>query len=376
MTLFERVAAPRPVGAGLLLQPSGLLVLEQLGLAAQISASGARVDRLLGTTPGGRAVMDLRYADAGADVHGIGVHRGLLSDALWSAVQQAGISARKGTAVDAVEQTDDRVRIALAGVGHAGDFDLAVIADGTFSQLRSQLPIPHTVTVYPWGAWWAVLPDPELRFQGVLRQTYHRASRMLGIMPIGRLPSPALDATPHVTLFWSVRRDIEATLRTRGLEAWKSAVLALAPEVESLVAQISDFGQLIFSTYADVRMHPWHHGRVVVIGDAAHATSPQLGQGANLALVDALALARSLEAQTGVAAALSNYSTKRRAHLNYYQWASSVLTPVFQSNARVLPLLRDALMPVLCRMPGARGPMLATLTGRKAGFLWGKLKLD
>lgn len=369
VTLFERVATPRPVGAGLLLQPIGLLVLEKLGLASQIRTNGARVDRLLGTTAAGRKVIDLRYADAEPDLHGVGIHRGALSDTLWSAVRASGVTLRRGAAVDAVEQGDDCMRVRQDSAAAAEEFDVAVIADGTFSQLRAQIAIPHEVIVYPWGAWWAILRDPDLRYQGVLRQTYRSAAQMLGVMPVGRLPAH------HVTLFWSVRRADEAPLRERGLQAWKEMVLDLAPAVEPLTAQITDFDQLVFATYADVRMFPWHHQRVVIIGDAAHATSPQLGQGANLALVDALVLARCLALDVNATVALAVYSAARRAHLNYYQQASSLLTPLFQSDSRVLPVLRDLIMPVACHMPGLRGQMLSTLSGSKTGWLWGRLRL-
>ena len=376
VTLFERVTAPGPVGAGLLIQPTGLYVLEQLGLAAPVRACGARVDRLLGATPRGRTVMDLRYADLAPGWHGIGIHRGALSDTLWSAVQAAGITLRLGAAVDMVEQRDGHVRIRQHAAAIFERFDLAVVADGTFSQLRAQIAIPHEITVYPWGAWWTILRDPDLRFQGALRQRYRRAAQMLGVMPVGRLPAPAADLVPHVTLFWSVRRTDEATLRARGIQAWKDEVLTLAPEVAPLLAQVAAFDQLIFATYADVRMVPWHHQRVVVIGDAAHATSPQLGQGANLALIDALVLARCLVAQPEIIPALAAYTAARRAHLNYYQSASSLLTPIFQSEARLLPLLRDVLMPLACRVPGLRMQMLSTLAGSKAGWLWGSLNLE
>lgn len=376
VTLFERVAAPGPVGAGLLIQPTGLYVLEQLGLAARIRASGARVDRLLGATARGRNVMDLRYADLAPGWHGIGIHRRALSGTLWSAVQAAPITLRLGAAVDMVEQRDGHVRVRQHAAAVFERFDLAVVADGTFSQLRAQIAIPHEITVYPWGAWWTILRDPDLRFQGALRQRYRRATQMLGVMPVGPLPTPAADAAQHVTLFWSVRRNNEAALRARGLEAWKDEVLALAPEAAPLLAQIAGLDQLTFATYADVRMVPWHHRRVVVIGDAAHATSPQLGQGANLALIDALVLARCLAAAPEVVPALAAYTAARRAHLDYYQSASSLLTPVFQSDARLLPLLRDLLMPLACRLPGLRGQMLSTLAGSKAGWLWGALQLE
>ncbi|MFS8085894.1 MAG: FAD-dependent monooxygenase [Acidobacteriota bacterium] len=105
------------------------------------------------------------------------------------------------------------------------------------------------------------------------------------------------------------------------------------------------------------------------VTDAAHATSPQLEQGAYLASVDALVLARSLVRHDDVAAELATYTKARRAHLDYYQRASSLLIPAFQSDARLLPFVRHLLMPLACHMSGLRGQMLSTLTGNKAVFL-------
>jgi 2-polyprenyl-6-methoxyphenol hydroxylase-like FAD-dependent oxidoreductase len=82
-------------------------------------------------------------------------------------------------------------------------------------------------------------------------------------------------------------------------------------------------------------------GPFALIGDAAHATSPQLGQGANNALLDALALADALDATGDVAQALASYAHIRRRHVRFYQLASAAMTPFFQSDSRVLADLRD-----------------------------------
>ena len=92
ITLYERFEAPRPIGSGLLLQPTGLAVLAELGLAAEIAASGAVVHRLFGRNTHGQVVLDARYSDLhGAEAFGIGIHRASLFGALYDAVQEAGI---------------------------------------------------------------------------------------------------------------------------------------------------------------------------------------------------------------------------------------------------------------------------------------------
>jgi len=123
-----------------------------------------------------------------------------------------------------------------------------------------------------------------------------------------------------------------------------------------------------------VQMRHWHDARMVCIGDSAHATSPQLGQGANLALIDAMTLASCFAETSAVEAALVLYSQRRRAHLRYYQGASKLLTPFFQSDSRIASTLRDIALGPLCRMPIAREQMAMTLSGSKTGWLFGKLQ--
>src|SRR3546814_7115804 len=86
---------------------------------------------------------------------------------------------------------------------------------------------------------------------------------------------------------------------------------------------------LPISRYRDTIMRRWHRGRVVLIGDAAHAMSPQLGQGVNMALLDAKAFTAALRDTASMETALDTYQRERRAHVWIYQLWSRWLTPVF-----------------------------------------------
>ena len=368
VTLHERVATPSPVGAGLLIQPTGMAVLQALGLLDGILAKGAHIDQLYGTSHTGRVVMDLRYSDWRATAFGLGLHRGVLFNALWRALGPQGVEVRTGSDVTQMDDRGTSVMLRSAA-GDLGSYDLVVLADGTRSALREQLGIAHRAKPYPWGAVWAVLPDPQQNYRGCLRQWYRRAGQMLGVMPTGAGPANEL---PVVSMFWSLRADRLATWRAMGLAAWKREVADLAPETRNLLAHIGSAEQMTWANYSDVVMRQWHRGRVVVIGDCAHAMSPQLGQGANLALIDAQTLAASLRTESDPALALKHYSRTRRAHLRYYQLASRWLTPVYQSDHTLIPWLRDGLTNLTCKLPFARGQMLDTLAGVKAGVLVGK----
>lgn len=364
--VFERVPDPAPVGAGLLLQPTGTAVLDRLGLLEPVRARGAVIERLHGETAAGRQVMELSYRDLGSGVHGLGVHRGVLFGALSGALAERGIPVRLGA-----EVTDFSAGVLETADGTChGPYDLVVAADGARSCLRAQSGLVVRDRCYPWGALWTILDDPTDHHGGVLSQVYSGTRTMLGFLASGR---PA--GTPQVSLFWSLHLDDLAATRARGLEAWKDAVRRLTPRADHLLDQVQDPDQLLPAAYYDVVMRRWHGDGIAFVGDAGHAMSPQLGQGVNLALLDALVLAQALSDHADLPAALAAYSARRRAHLRYYAWASRLLTPVFQSGLGALGPPRDHLMRPLSRIPWIRRQFLASLAGAKTG-LFGTLPED
>jgi len=372
VTLYERVPEPSAIGAGILLQPSGMHVLQALGLLDDIVAHGARIQQLFGTTPKQRkqrTVLDVRYSDFASNSFGLGLHRGALFSVLWNAAKQTGMTIKTGTDITACQQKNEHVAL-YQNETLLGTYDCAIVADGTRSHVRDNIAIPNKVTHYPWGALWAVVPDDGMT-SGVLRQWFRDARQMLGVMPTGFAYQQMQQ--PVLSLFWSLHKDALQAWHNDGLQAWKDTVLALAP-IETVLNHIHSADQLTYASYADVQMPHWHDRRVVCIGDCAHATSPQLGQGANLALVDAMTLATCFAQDGDVVDILAAYSRLRKSHLGYYQSASRLLTPFFQSHSRIGSGLRDVGMGTFCRLPFFKGQMAKTLSGTKNGWLFGKLE--
>jgi 2-polyprenyl-6-methoxyphenol hydroxylase-like FAD-dependent oxidoreductase len=361
VTLFETFEAPRPLGSGLLLQPTGLAALDRLGLGDEARATGARIERLEGHDARGRLVLRTLYRNWRPGAYGLGMHRARLFQILFDALAPAGVTLRVGVTIEDVRAPDRPVLIDADG-GEHGPFDLAVIADGSASRLRGKLRPRARAPINPWGAVWGNLPDPEGGFAGVLAQVYDRAEVMIGVLPIGLGPQPG--AAPQVSLFWSLPSAEAPHFANCDFEAWKARVRRLWPEVGELAAGFDDAGQLSPAIYRDVSVGAWNVGATVLIGDAAHGTSPQLGQGANLGLVDAVELADRLAPAGGaVAVSLAGYQAARRRHTAIYQVASRLLTPLFQSRGSLWSAVRDWVFTPLSLLPGLRRLGAGMLTG-------------
>jgi salicylate hydroxylase len=194
-----------------------------------------------------------------------------------------------------------------------------------------------------------------------LEQRYHQARKMVGVMPIGRLANAA---RTQAAFFWSLKHTERAAWAAADIEAWKTEVRALWPATEPLLAQINSHADLVFATYAHRTLRSPLSREVVHLGDSWHCTSPQLGQGANMALLDAFALARALQWQTDLSAALDEYARLRLWHIRLYQAASWMFTPAYQSDNDAFVLLRDWIMAPISRIPPAPQILAALVAGQ------------
>lgn len=352
VTLVERFAAPQPVGSGLILQPTGLAVLRELGLAAAMSARGSRIERLYGLgAASGSVVLDVRYAALGPAAFGLGVHRGSLFETLFVAVTARGtIAIETGCEViDAEPGSDGRTTLLLQGGRRLGPFDLVVDGLGTRSPLLGRALRPARQRPLGYGAIWANVPLADGFDAHALEQRYRGASVMVGVLPIGRAPGAGATLA---SFFWSLKPESHAGWKARGLNAWKEEVLRHWPQTGPLLDHLNDADQLLLATYRHHTLPVPAGPGIAFIGDSAHSTSPQLGQGANMALLDAFALASAVEEEGDIGSALQRYARLRRSHVRLYQAASRLFTPFYQSDSRLLPLIRDRLVPPLAQLPG------------------------
>ncbi len=370
--LFEAVERTSPVGAGILLQPQGIYVLQKLGILPQILAAGARIDSLVGATKSGRLVMDFNYADLHPQLFGLGIHRGNLFEILIKQAQNSGVNFYFNNSVDGIQQDHQQAQL-ITEQGVSKSYSMIIIANGNWSKLTAKLNINRKHTPYPWGALWKIFDDPNFEFSKLLSQKYHQAKTMIGMLPTGINP---LTGKNCVSFFWSLKSSDYEQWKTTKIEHWQQQVIALWPQLETWIKLADSHQSYTFARYADTVLECWHDNRVVVIGDAAHAMSPQLGQGANMALTDAMVLADCIGSEQNTLDAVVNYSRQRHKHIRYYQWASRFLTPLFQSDSNVAAAFRDLTFPPMKYIPLAKKHALATLFGVKTSLMSAKPNIN
>jgi 2-polyprenyl-6-methoxyphenol hydroxylase-like FAD-dependent oxidoreductase len=144
----------------------------------------------------------------------------------------------------------------------------------------------------------------------------------------------------------------------RDLPAFQDAWARASPAAGRVVGRVSRFEDLLVTTTGRVDCDRWHDGRLVLLGDAAHAMAPTLGQGANSALVDAVVLTAELAATTSVPDALERYARRRKRAVTRVQdradriaWLSALTSPGGRR-------LRDIALRATGRVPGVTGRLV------------------
>ena len=363
ITHFESAPTSSNAGAGILLHPTGVKALDALGLLDKALTLGARVDQLTGETVNGRKIMDLRYADVDANAFGLGILRRtlltLLSDADSGADQL--FAAHSVDAIDSV-----RGYVNTSDGAQFGPFDLIVAADGSNSNARRSAPslVLHE-RAYRTKAAICAVDDPDNSLQESLTQRFSGGSH-ISMWRAGRCADtlmPRAIVAMNLPVF-EKHREPEAS-------HWMEEARAFDPAIATLLNQQTTVPKLYRYDYRDVVMRRYYQNRLVFIGDAAHAMSPQIGHGTSMALLDAWSLSTSLLRCANVADAVARYDQARRTHVAVYQQFSRWSTPIFQSDRKVFVAFRDYLHFPLSRIPIIRRTMLNTLCGIQHGFLSG-----
>ncbi len=356
ISLFDQFEAPKPVGSGLVIQPVGQEVLAHIGVLNQALAHGNKISRMFGDeVPSGRTVLDVHYNLNNTNQFGLAIHRASLFEVLLQAVRASnGITIHTASRISTLKRDQHQTYIVTEGGEAFGSFELVIDSAGASSPLS-----PLKARKLGYGAIWGTVdwPSDTNLSQQMLTQRYRRATNMVGVLPIGTMPKsimPKDNNKKHdkqkAAIFWSLPVNDFQQWEKEGIDVWKAKTIELWPDFAPFVEQITDTQQMTMASYSHGTLYRPYSHNLVHIGDSAHRASPQLGQGANMALLDALALSRALS-YLPVKEALPAYARARRWHVGVYQLMSFMFTPMYQSDSQLLPLIRNHLLYPISQLP-------------------------
>jgi 2-polyprenyl-6-methoxyphenol hydroxylase-like FAD-dependent oxidoreductase len=343
VTLVERAQRPSEVGAALALQPNGMAVLDRLGLLPAVKVVSARIDRMDIRSVTGRRLLTAGMPDLGGGLdHAIAVRRTELHLVLLEAVAAvASVDTRFGCAVVSADPSG-AVRITSTAQHGPGSMslraDVIVGADGVNSAVRSTGGFESRVSLGSSYVRAIVRGRASPWFE-----EYWTPLGSFGQAPLGG----------DFVYFWAaahVGAAADAVAR-RDLGAFRQEWRRVLPAAADLLEQVSSFDELLVNTVRRVDCRRWFSGRLVLLGDAAHAMAPNLGQGANSALVDGVVLAEELARAPSVKDALAGYDKRRRPLARRVQLTAEMLQRLCGIEQVTALRVRDALLAGLARFP-------------------------
>jgi 2-polyprenyl-6-methoxyphenol hydroxylase-like FAD-dependent oxidoreductase len=317
-TLYEARAELSDVGGALQIAPNGMRVASALGLRDRLLAAGTTCDAMVFLNRRGKVLARVAVGDrAGIDQPAVTLKRADLRRALYDEAVRQDIGVWFGRKLVAIEDQPGRPVRAIFADGSSADGDLLVAADGLWSSARMHVvpdaPEPHFVGLLGIGGF---VPRTALEaFPDFAQHTMYMMFSPGGFFGFGYA-----GADPATGAGWWVNpaRAVPLTraeLAAQSGDELRADLLArhrgAAPPVEALIRATAAFVN-VGNIYDVARLPTWHRGRVALIGDAAHAVSPNSGQGASLALEDALCLAQTLRGAVPAQQAFAQFEAMRR----------------------------------------------------------------
>lgn len=294
----------RSYGAGISIGGPTLRALRTIGVLDAFFERGHGGDGVNLFTAGGHPIGTLPTPRvAGEDVPGGGaIMRPALADILAKATQAAGVRVRLGCTFTRIEQRNDQAHVSFTD-GTQGSYDLVVGADGLYSKVREAIfPDAPRPRYTGQGVWRAVVPRP--------------ADIVCATMWLGQKVKAGVNPVSQNEMYLFVTED-RPTNEHIDPAAWPRMLADLlapftVPLLQSIRAQLGPQSHCNYRPLESLLLpQPWFNSRVVLVGDAVHATTPHMAAGAGIGIEDAIVLAEELGRGATVEAALQAFQTRR-----------------------------------------------------------------
>ncbi|RQT43290.1 FAD-dependent oxidoreductase [Burkholderia cepacia] len=294
----------RSYGAGISIGGPTLRALRTIGVLDAFFERGHGGDGVNLYTAGGQSIGTLPTPRvAGEDVPGGGaIMRPVLADILAKATRAAGVRVKLGCTFSRIEPRGEQVDVAFTDGTH-GTYDLVVGADGLYSKVRAAtFPDAPKPRYTGQGVWRAVVPRPA-EIACATMWLGHRIKA--GVNPVSR---------EEMYVFVTEDRPTNDYIDPAEWPRMLSELLAMfdVPLIRSIRTQIGAESHVNYRPLESLLLPaPWFSSRVVLVGDAVHATTPHMAAGAGIGIEDAIVLAEELGRGATVEAALQAFQARR-----------------------------------------------------------------
>lgn len=307
VTIIEKDPNWAVYGVGIIQQSNVIRAAKQLGILDDYVAAGFGFDEVEVYIPSGQKVATVpSHRLVEGYPANLGIGRPALHQVLGKRAREAGAQIRLGVTADSLEDDGNGVSVRFSD-GTTGRFDLVVGADGYLSRTRRQ--------IFPQA------PAPEFIGQSVWRYNFPKPPEVTCLRafegPIGYGLVPLSDSLMYMFITTPEPGNPRYDPSQLAM-SMRSKLKVVPPEIAALREQITDDSAVVYRPLEWLFLEaPWYKGRVVLIGDAAHATTPHLGQGAGMAIEDSIVLAEEITRGQSVESAFAAFQARRYDRCRY-----------------------------------------------------------
>ncbi|KLE35925.1 FAD-dependent oxidoreductase [Aurantiacibacter luteus] len=301
VTVIEKDPNWAVYGVGIIQQGNVLRAMQHLDLLDNYMDAAVGFDFVAIHAPDGTQVARVpspRLVE-GAPAN-VGIGRPALHKVLGERAIAAGAEVRLGITAEMIEDTGEGVDVRFSD-GSGQSFDIVIGADGVYSDTRGKI-MPDA-------------PKPEYTGQAVWRYNLPRPADLdalhvyngptgIGLVPISEELMYMFVTTPEPGNPWYEKQGLAKAMRDK--------LAGTAQPIRDLAEGITDDEGVVYRPLEAIMLPgPWHAGRIVLLGDAVHATTPHLGQGAGMAIEDSIVLAEELARAETPEEAFAAYRDRR-----------------------------------------------------------------